>query len=62
MVKLHFTQLPELLTSVWMKVENTKRRINVNGWSCGQVYIFRVGDIGTDPTRTWSEPVIRMVI
>lgn len=57
-----YTESPIVPQSVWLNNVTLKHRTTFNGLSSGQIYIFRVAGLGTDPTRKWSEPVSRMVI
>jgi len=57
-----YTESPIQPQSVWLNNISTKRKTTINGLTSGQLYIFRVAGIGSDPTRKWSETITRMII
>lgn len=60
--EFQYAEAPLQPQSVWMHNVTSKHQVTLNGLNPGQIYLFRVAGFGTDPTRTWSEILTRMII
>jgi len=57
-----YTEAPFTPESHWNSKSSTKRQIELSGLKAGVEYYFRIAGIGTDPSRNWSEVLVKMVV
>ena len=60
--EVEFTETPVTPTSVWRQRSSTKSKTDLDGFTSGVEYAFRMCGAGSNPTRVWSEIVITYVL
>ena len=57
-----YTLFPATDESIWIRQSSTRRKIEINGLTSGQKYVFRVAGAATNNCRAWSNQVVSYAV
>ena len=60
--EVEFTETPVTASSIWRQRSSTKSKTDLDGFTSGVEYAFRMCGAGSNPTRVWSEIIITYVL
>ena len=60
--EIAYTETPVTATSIWRQYSSTKSKADVNGFTSGVEYAFRMCGAGSNPARVWSEIINSFVL
>lgn len=60
--ELEFTETPVTASSIWRQRSFTKSKGDIDGFTSGVEYAFRMCGAGSNPTRVWSDIITSFVL
>jgi len=57
-----YTPFPATGESIWIRQSSTRHKIEINGLTSGQQYVFRVAGAATNNYRAWSNQVVSYAV